>query len=286
MEINDIQWMISNSIAAFGSGLFSSIITLGLLPYLEGTFNISTSLSLLEQANLNHPIIKRLMMTAPGTYQHSLMVASLSEMAAEAINANPILARTGAYFHDIGKLKRPSFFTENQFASENPHHALSPRMSKIVIAAHAKDGVEMAMKNKLPTILQDIMMQHHGTSVVSFFYSQALSTEDTPEPDSIKEEFRYPGPTPQFKESGIIMLADSVEAAVKSLEKPTPTKIENMIDRIFKDKIDDNQLNECPLSLKEIEIIKFTFNKVLKGIYHSRIEYPEEVASSIETKHV
>ncbi|NBV84561.1 hypothetical protein EBR57_10660 [bacterium] len=174
------------------------------------------------------------------------------------------------------------FFTENQFSGENPHSTLTPRMSKMVIAAHPRDGVELANKYHLPQILKDFMLEHHGTTMVSFFYSQALQTEESQNPDAMKEEFRYPGPKPHFKESGIVMLADSVEAAVRAMEKPTPSKIENLVDRIFHLKIEDDQLAECPLSLKEIDIIRETFLRVFKGIYHSRIDYQEELDSIIQ----
>ena len=281
-EISDVLWFVSNMLVAFSTGVISSMITLAVIPYVEGLFNITTQQTLLELSNLNHPLLKRLMMTAPGTYQHSLMVANLAESAAEAIHADPILCRVGSYYHDIGKMKRPLFFTENQFSGENPHSTLTPRMSKMVIAAHPRDGVELANKYHLPQILKDFMLEHHGTTMVSFFYSQALHTEETQNPDAMKDEFRYPGPKPHFKEAGIVMLADSVEAAVRAMEKPTPGKIENLVDRIFHLKIEDGQLVDCPLSLKEIEIIRETFLWVFKGIYHSRIDYQEELDSIIQ----
>ena len=210
------------------------------------------------------------------------MVANLSEAAAEAIGADVILSRIGAYFHDIGKMKRPIFFSENQFGSSNPHDNLSPRMSKIIISAHAKDGVEMAQKYKLPQILQDIMMEHHGTSLVSFFYDVAKQDASDEAEASLKEDFRYPGPKPQSKESGIIMLADTTEAAIRSIDKPTLTKIENLIEKVFIMKITDHQLNESGLSLYDIEQIKRTFISIFKSIYHSRLDYEEEISKIIE----
>lgn len=276
-EVNDVFWYGSNMILAFFNGVFSAMISLAILPYFETLFNITTHQTLLELSNLNHPLMKRLMISAPGTYQHSLMVANLAEAGAEAIKADVILSRVGAYFHDIGKMKRPAFFTENQFSIENPHQNLSPRMSKLIIASHVKDGVELAQKYKLPKILQDFIVQHHGTTLVSFFFTQAVQQEDIKDEESAKGEFRYPGPKPNFKESGIVMLADSVEAAVRSMDKPTPAKIENLIERIFKSKIDDNQFEECPLSMREIHIIKTTFIKVFNGIYHSRLDYKKEL---------
>ncbi|RAP34794.1 hypothetical protein DID77_00405 [Candidatus Marinamargulisbacteria bacterium SCGC AG-439-L15] len=282
LEVNDIAWYISNGLLGFGNGLLSAMLTFAVLPYLENLFKITTSLTLLEQANLNHPLLKKLMVTAPGTYQHSLMVANLAEAAAESINADAILTRIGAYFHDIGKMKRPLFFSENQQSGENPHDALNPRMSKIIIAAHPKDGVEIGLKNKLPKVLLDFMLEHHGTTLVSFFYSQVLQEENTTGSASMKDEFRYPGPKPQSKESGIVMLADSLEAAVRALEKPTPTKIENLVEKIFKERIEDKQLVESGLTLNEIETIQQTFLDLFKGIYHSRLDYQEEIAQIIE----
>ncbi len=276
-EIGDPLWFLSNGLVSFSTGVLSSMITLAIVPYMESMFKITTQQTLLELSNLNHPLLRRLMMTAPGTYQHSLMVANLAEAAAEAIHADGILCRVGAYYHDIGKMKRPLFFTENQFSGENPHATLTPRMSKMVIAAHVRDGIDLAGKYNLPYVLRDFIAQHHGTSLVSFFFSQAMQTEEMSNPDAERESFRYPGPKPQMKEVGIVMLADSVEAAVRSLEKPTPNKIENLVDKIFHDKIDDDQLDECPLSLREIDAIKETFLRVFKGIYHSRIDYQEEL---------
>lgn len=278
-EVNDLIWYGTNMILAFFNGVFASMLSLAILPYFETMFKITTHQTLLELSNLNHPLMKRLMISAPGTYQHSLMVANLSEAGAEAIGADVILTRVGAYFHDIGKLKRPAFFTENQFSIENPHNNLTPRMSKLIISSHVKDGVELAQKHKLPKILQDFILQHHGTTLVSFFYSQAVQQEGIRDEESAKDEFRYPGPKPNFKESGIVMLADSVEAAVRSMDKPTPAKIENLIERIFKSKIDDNQFEECPISMREIHIIKATFIKVFNGIYHSRLDYKKELES-------
>jgi cyclic-di-AMP phosphodiesterase PgpH len=280
-EMQGFLWFAANITLAFVNGVVSSMLALAILPYFEGLFKITTKQQLLELSNLNHPLLKKLMLTAPGTYQHSLMVANFAETAAENIDANPLLARIGAYFHDVGKIKRPIFFSENQFSNENPHKTLSPRMSKIIIASHPKDGVEIAKKYKLPQVVKDIISEHHGTSLVSFFYSQVMKTEKTNTDKSIEKDFRYPGPKPSSKESGIIMLADSVEAAVRALEKPTPTKIENLINKIFKDKIDTGQLDQSPLSLQEINKIKESFLIVIKGISHNRLDYEEEIKNII-----
>ncbi len=269
------SWYGINALFAFGNGVFSAMVTLAILPYFELLFKITTNQTLLELANLNHPLLKRLMMDAPGTYQHSLMVANLAEAAAESIGANNILCRVGSYFHDIGKLKRPVFFSENQFSEDNPHETIAPRISKMIILSHVKEGADLAIKHKLPTVLKDLIEQHHGTSLLSVFYTQAISKEgQVPTTD---DEFRYSGPKPQTKEAGILMLADSVEAATRSIEKITPQKIENMINKIFKDKMDDLQLSECPLSLNEIFTIKSSFLYLFRGIQHNRVDYVKEV---------
>jgi len=276
-QTQDIAWYGIHMGLAFLNGIFSIMISLAILPYLESIFRITTSQRLLETSNLSHPLLKRLMITAPGTYQHSLMVANLAEAAAEAIGADVVLCRIGSYFHDIGKMKRPNFYTENQFSGENPHHQLNPRMSKLIIAAHPKDGVDMATKHKLPEVLKDFMMQHHGTSLVSFFYVQARQLDDVEGAETTEDEFRYPGPKPQFREAGVVMLADSVEAAVRSMGKPTLYKIENLVNQIVKAKLDDRQLDDCRLSLTDIKVIKETFLKIFKGIYHQRLDYKEEL---------
>lgn len=281
-DIVSPTWYLYNGIMGFANGFLCAMLSFAFLPYFEGAFKITTSLGLLETANLNHPLLKKLMLNAPGTYQHSLMVANLSEAAAEAIGADVILARIGAYFHDIGKMKRPIFFSENQFSTGNPHESLSPRMSKIIISAHAKDGVEMAHKYKLPKILQDFMMEHHGTSLVSFFYDIAKQTQEDESHESLKEDFRYPGPKPATKESGILMLADATEAAVRSIDKPTLPKIENLVEKVFISKITDAQLDQSGLSLNDIQLIKSTFLSIFKSIYHSRLDYEEELNKIID----
>jgi putative nucleotidyltransferase with HDIG domain len=270
-------WYISNAAVALMNGILASMISLAILPYFESIFNITTRQTLLEFSNLSHPLLQQLMVSAPGTYQHSLMVATLAEAAAERVKADPVLCRVGAYFHDIGKLKRPQFFSENQLSGENPHLNLTPRMSKTIIASHVKEGLELAAKYKLPDEIKQIIAQHHGTTMVSFFFIQAIHQSASKDIDQVKEDFRYPGPKPQSKEAAIVMLADSVEAATRALEKPTFSKVENLVEKIFRDKIDDGQLSEAPISLNEIKEIKSLFLRILKGIYHSRLDYQEEL---------
>lgn len=252
------------------SGLLSGMLAIAALPYFERTFNILTTFRLLELGDLSHPLLKLLSMKAPGTFHHSMMVATLSEAAAEAIGANAIFARVASYYHDIGKMKRPKFYVENQEGGENPHSKISPFLSTLIITAHTKDGDELGREYKIPKEIRDIMLEHQGTTMLAYFYNKAKQID----PTVIAEDFKYGGPIPKSKESAIIMLADSVEAAVRSLDEKTPVTIENMLRRIINSKIEDNQLSEAALTFKEIEIIIKTFTKVLMSIHHVRIKYP------------
>lgn len=256
----------------FVNGILSIILAMGILPFLESSFNVVTPLKLLELTDPNHPLLKRLLMEAPGTYHHSLMVGNLAEVATREIGGNPLLARVGAYFHDVGKLKRPNFFKENQL-SENPHDKLTPNLSTLVITSHTKDGEELALKYRLPKVIREIIVQHHGTTLVAYFYHKAKQGEKAEE---IKEEsFRYEGPKPQTREAAVVMLADSVEAAVRSLPEKTQGKIEGLIHKIIKDKLDDGQLDRCDLTLKDLGIIEDCFVQGLSGVFHERLMYPE-----------
>ena len=271
-NINKI--LIDMTLSVFGA-LTSGILAIGLLPFLESTFSLVTNMKLLELSNPNSPLLKRLLMEAPGTYHHSIMVGNLAEVAAEEIGANTMLTRVGAYYHDAGKIKRPFFFGENQLGGVNPHNKISPSLSASIIISHVKDGLELAKEYDIPSAVSDMMIQHHGTTLVKYFYYTLKNSSDNPE--SVKEEgFTYPGPKPQSREAAIIMMADSVEAAVRSIQEPTVEKIENMVNNIIKDKLDSGQLSECELTFRDLETIKSCFLKVLKGIYHSRIEYPKE----------
>lgn len=257
------------------SVMIAGILSVGLLPFYESIFDVVTNIKLLELSNPNQPLMKKLLMEAPGTYHHSMMVANLAEAATEVVGGNPVIARVGAYYHDIGKTKRPYFFGENQIGKENPHDRITPNLSTLIILSHTKDGIEMAKEHKIPKIIQDIIVQHHGTTLVKYFYYKVKNSAENP--DDVKEEdFRYTGPIPDTKESGILMLADSVEASVRSIPEPTKDKIEKMVNNIINDKINSNQLINCDLTLKDIELIRQSFLKTLDGIYHHRIEYPTE----------
>lgn len=255
------------------NGISSSILALGLLPYLESAFGITSTVRLLELSNPSQPLLKRLLLEAPGTYHHSILVGNLAEAAAEAVNADPLLVRVGSYYHDIGKLKRPFFFIENQISRENPHDKIAPSLSTLIITSHVKDGLELAREHKLPPDIQGIIEQHHGTSLVAYFYQKALES-DRPELVT-EEEFRYDSVKPQTREAALVMLADSVEAAIRSLQKPTPGRLEGLTRKIIKDKLHDGQLEECDLTFKDLNKIASAFVRVLGGIFHSRIEYPE-----------
>ncbi|HZG60559.1 MAG TPA: HD family phosphohydrolase [Anoxybacillus sp.] len=257
-------------IMAVISGIFASVLTIGLLPFLEAGFGILSSMKLIELSNPNHPLLRKILTEAPGTYHHSLMVANLSEAACEAIGANGLLARVAAYYHDIGKTKRPRYFIENQIGN-NHHDYLSPQLSKNIIIAHVTDGVAILKKHKMPKEIIDIAEQHHGTTLLKYFYHKAKQQSDY----VLEEEFRYPGPKPNTKEAAIISIADSVEAAVRSLVNPSQEKIEKVVRGIIADRLQDNQFNECNITLKELELVAQSLCETLNGVFHSRIEYPE-----------
>lgn len=261
--------------------LLSGILSTGLLPFFESMFDIVTNVKLLELSNPNNPLLKKLLMEAPGTYHHSVIVANLAEVATEAVGGNALLARIGAYYHDIGKTKKPYFFKENQLGKENPHDDITPELSKLLIISHVKDGLELAREYKLPKVIQDFIPTHHGKTLVKYFYLTAKNNAENP--DDIKEEdYMYPGPKPKTKEQCILMLADSVEAAVRSINNPTKEKIENMVDNIVKDKLSLGQLDDSQLTISDVKKIKKCFLKTLNGIYHERIEYPKDERKTVK----
>ncbi|MDO8879969.1 MAG: HDIG domain-containing protein [Coriobacteriia bacterium] len=258
-------------IYGLGGGLITSVLMLGLLPFFEFAFGVTTDITLLELGSPGHPLLRRLMTEAPGTYSHSVMAANLAETAAEAIGANPLLARAGAYFHDVGKIRRPAFFVENQAGGTNPHDTTSPSLSARIITAHVREGVEIATEYRLPPEVVDIVRQHHGTSVVAYFYDKA-SKKGGP---LLEADFRYDGRRPSSREAALVMMADAAEAAVRTLVKPTPQKIETMLRKIVQGKIADHQLDETELTLADIETVVMVYTRMLSSIYHPRVEYPE-----------
>ncbi len=271
----DVNTLGLSVVFGIANGLFSAVLTIGFLPIFESMFGILSPLRLLELSNPNHPLLRRLLIETPGTYHHSVIVGNLSEAAAEAIGADGLLARVGAYYHDVGKIKRPQFFIENQINRENPHDKISPHLSKTIIVSHARDGVELLKEHKIPKPIQDIAAQHHGTTLIKYFYFKAKQDNDK----VLSDDFRYPGPKAQFKEAAIVGICDCVEAAVRSISRPTPARIENLVRKIIRDRLEDGQFDECHLTLKELDIIAKSVVETLQGIFHSRIEYPEEVTT-------
>jgi len=285
---NDWKMIGLQSAFAVGNGMVTAMLVGGALPMLEHLFQITTDISWLEASDLNHPLLRRMTIEAPGTYHHSLVVANLAEAAAESIEANATLCRVCSYFHDVGKLVKPEYFTENMNFERNPHDDLAPTMSALIIIAHVKEGVDLALKYKLNHRIIDIIQEHHGTSLVYYFYQRALQQQEDaraggkimnmrPEdiPEVREESFRYSGPKPQTKESAIVSLADIVESASRSIEKPTPQKIEQLVNELIEERIADGQLDECDLTLGDIRIIAERFRFTLMTMLHSRIAYPK-----------
>ncbi len=268
--LSPTSWLIGCLLGMF-NGFFASVLTMGTLPWFESGFNITSAVRLLELSNPNAPLLKDLLMEAPGTYHHSVLVGNLAETAAQEVGADPVLVRVGALYHDIGKLKRPYFFIENQFSKDNPHDKITPTLSALIVISHVKDGLEMAREHKLPENIQEIIAQHHGDSLASYFYHKAIEEN----PDVPEEAFRYDSLRPQSKEAALVLLADNVEAAVRSQKGNTPGKIEGLVRKIIKDKFDEGLLGQCDLTFKDLDKISIAFVKVLSGIFHSRVEYPE-----------
>jgi len=255
------------------SGIASAVITIGFLPYLENTFKITTPVKLMELANPSNPLLQRLLLDAPGTYHHSILVGNLAETAADHIGADPVTVRVGAYYHDIGKIKRPYFFIENLTDADNPHDKIAPSLSTLIVTSHIKDGVDLCRDYKLPQPIIDIVQQHHGTMLVSYFYSRATETEHSE--CIIEADFRYEGPRPQSKEAALVMLADACEAAVRSLSRPNVNRIESTVRKVIRERLHDGQLDDCNLTLRDLNIIGDVFIRVLSSMFHSRIEYPD-----------
>jgi hypothetical protein len=271
MTDTSFSYVFTHAMWSAAGALLASLLCVGLDPIIESAFHLATPSKLLELSNPNHPLLRRLLMEAPGTYHHSIIVANLAESAAEVIGANPLLARAGAYFHDIGKLKRPLYFKENQIG-ENPHEHTNPYVSAAILTAHTRDGLMMAQQSRLPEEIQDIIIEHHGDTPVMYFYHKALQQANG-QPVDIND-FRYDGRRPHLKESAIIMLADTVEAAVRSMAEPSPKAIEEFIERLVRGKLEDGQLSRAPLTLADIDRICEAFSAVLNGVFHERVEYP------------
>ncbi|NIN01730.1 MAG: HDIG domain-containing protein [candidate division Zixibacteria bacterium] len=254
------------------NGFISTILTIGLLPIFESVFDVTTDITLLELSDLNHPLLKRLSLEAPGTYHHSIIVGNLAEAGAKAIGANTLLARVGAYYHDIGKVEKPEYFVENQMGAKSKHEKLTPSMSALILESHVKEGAEMAEEVNLPQAVIDFIRQHHGTTVMSYFYNKALEQGAGKD---LKDEYRYPGPKPRSKETAIVMLADAVEAAARTLEDPKPARIKSLIKKIIDSKLQAGELSDSNLTFKDLSAVEQAFLPVLISIFHPRVEYPE-----------
>lgn len=261
-------------IFSFINGLSVSSLCFLFLPVIEKVFNLATPLSLIELLDIDHPLMRQLSVEAPGTYHHSMIVGSLAESAAEVVGVNPLLAKVASYYHDIGKTRMPEYFVENQTGCISKHEKLNPHLSSMIIISHVKDGVELAREYNLPEIIRDVIQQHHGTALVTYFYQKALKEQETP---PLEVDYRYPGPKPQTKLAALIMLADAIEASARTLDDPTPARISNLIDKITKNIFLDGQLDECEITLKDLIEIKKRFEHVLTGIFHRRIPYPETI---------
>jgi hypothetical protein len=275
---NEIYYTIP---AGFLGGIFSAMVTMITVPMLESVFNYTTDVKLLELSNLNHPLLKEMIVKAPGTYHHSMMVGSMVEAAAEEIDANPLLGKVMCYYHDIGKTEHSNYFIENQKPGHNPHDHISPFMSKTLLIAHVKDGVELGMQHKLGKPIIDGIIQHHGTTLISFFYNKAVELQKEDGPEISEEDFRYPGPKPQFREAALCMLADSIEAAARSLDEPTPSRLQNIVRNVIQRKFQDDQLDQCNLTLRDISKVENAFIRILLGIYHQRIDYPRSAGGGL-----
>ena len=289
-DATQVQWemVAKQALSAILVSTLTAVVVSGLLPLLEALFRITTDVSWIELADLNHPLLKKMTIEAPGTYHHSLVVATLAETAAEEIGANAIMCRVCSYFHDIGKMNKPVYFVENIGDAPNPHDELTPNMSALIVMAHVKDGVDMAIQYKLNPQIVNVIQEHHGTSLIQFFYHRALKLRDEVQqqfedgkaheediPEVKEESFRYSGPKPRTRESAIISLADSVESASRSLQKPTPKKIDELIESIFRDRLNDGQLDDAALTLEDLATIKRSFAATLRSMMHTRIEYPK-----------
>jgi putative nucleotidyltransferase with HDIG domain len=258
----------------------------GLLPFIERVFDVQTEMRLLELGDVQHPLLQELVRRAPGTYNHSINVASIGEAAAESIGANGLLVRVGAYFHDIGKMFKPSYFVENQGVAASRHESLQPQMSALVIIAHVKDGADLARQHNLPQVIIDFIEQHHGTTLVEYFYNEAKQNAAEADPENPAEVdesgFRYPGPKPQSKEAAVMMLADAVEGACRTLVDPTPSRIESLVQALVQKRLMEGQFEDCDLTLEEIHDIETSLIKSLTAVYHGRVKYPEQAERGSE----
>jgi putative nucleotidyltransferase with HDIG domain len=277
LDLEAPGFILRNALYSGAAGLGVGFIVLGILPFVERAFRITTSMTLLELADVSQPLLRRLAMEAPGTYSHSLQVATLAEAAAEAIGANSLLCRVGSYYHDVGKINKADYFVENQTDGENRHINLTPNVSFLIITGHVKDGVELAREYNLPTSIVPFIQQHHGTTLVEYFYRQACAQQTQRQPGGpavADHEYRYPGPRPRTREVAIVMLADAVESATRCMKEPTAGRVEDLVHDLALRRLLDHQFDECDLTMRELNAIERAMAKTLLSLYHGRIAYP------------
>jgi putative nucleotidyltransferase with HDIG domain len=282
----DFFRVLTNVFFGFFGGILAGIVVTGFTPLAEMVFGYTTDIKLLELVTMDQPLLQELMVQAPGTYHHSIIVGNMVETAAKSIGANSLLAKVAAYYHDIGKIKKPVYFIENQLENENRHEKLAPSMSSLILISHVKEGIELAKQHRLGRPIVDIISQHHGTSLISFFFNKAQearqkarTSKGSELPPIDIDDYRYPGPKPQTKEAGLVMLADVVEAACRSLTDPTPARIQGLVNRLINNVFGDGQLGQCELTLKDLHHIAKHFNQILASVHHKRIEYPSAVSN-------
>jgi putative nucleotidyltransferase with HDIG domain len=273
MRYDELYEIFETFLYMIPNAILSGFITYMSLGIFERIFDITTDITLLELSDLNHPLLKELTQRAPGTFHHSIIVGNLAEAGAKAINANSLLARVGSYYHDIGKINKPEYFIENQKGSENRHDSLAPNMSALILSTHVKEGIEMAEEYKLPKLIRDFIPEHHGHSLMKYFYNRATKVKDAKEIN--EADYRYPGPRPQSKETAIVMIADTIEAATRTIKNPSPNRIRKLVEDLVEEKFLSGELDDSELTMRDLNSIIDGFMSVLLGIYHDRVEYPD-----------
>jgi putative nucleotidyltransferase with HDIG domain len=280
------EFVMTDSLFGGAAGITVGFVVLGILPFIERAFRITTSMTLLELADTGHPLLRKLAQEAPGTYNHSMQVANLSEEAVAAIGGKALLARVGAYYHDVGKMNKPEYFIENQSqGAPNRHMTLNPNVSMLIITGHVKDGIELAREHNLPTALFPFIQSHHGTTLVEYFYWRAVKQEEArigEEADVPEHQYRYPGPKPRSKEVGIVMLADAVESICRTLDEPTASRIEGIVNEVIDKRLKDGQFDDCEITMREIHLVEKSLIRTLLGIYHARIAYPTDARADVD----
>ena len=275
-----LEFVMTDALYAGAAGLSVGFLVLGILPFVERAFRITTSMTLLELADTGHPLLRKLAQEAPGTYNHSMSVATLAEEAVDAIGGRALLARVGAYYHDIGKMNKPEYFIENQaHGAPNRHMTLNPNVSMLIIVGHVKDGIELARNYNLPTVLFPFIQSHHGTTLIEYFYWQAVKQEEARtgiEAEVSEDQYRYPGPKPKSREIAVVMITDAVESICRTLDEPTASRIESVVRDVIMKRLADGQFDDCDITMRDLHLVEKSLVRTLLGIYHTRIAYPSD----------